>query len=218
MNYICIFSKPPIPGRTKTRLAKAIGAEAAATLARAMLQDLCEVVLQVEYAVPQLWYPPHTHPRDFNNAIPTPFTFHQQCGNDLGERMFQTFSQLLREDSRNRVIIIGGDCITHTAGALYMGFSDLDRYDVIVQPADDGGYVLIGQSHCCADIFKDINWGNKDVYGKTIERLRRAEISYKQLPSTFDVDCVDDLRKIRLFIEKHKRPNTSTWIKQSDWV
>ena len=218
MDYICLFSKPPIPGQTKTRLAMAIGPQAAAELACAMLRDICALILNVEAAVPQLWYPPETSPKDFHDVVPARFTFQKQCGNDLGERMCYTFAQLLSAEANNRVIIIGSDCITHTPSTLRAAFSDLDSHSVIIQPSTDGGYVLMGQSRWCPEVFKNIEWGCKHVYANSIKKMRKAGISFRKLASTFDVDYIEDLKKVRKFIKTVERPHIFAWMKRNDWI
>ena len=218
MNYICLFSRPPIPGQTKTRLAKSIGARAAAELARAMLQDICLVVLQVQNSIPQLWYPPHASYDDFYDAVPRQFTFRAQNGCDLGQRMSSAFAHLLKNNSNNRVLIIGADCITHTQASLCYALSQLESHCVVIQPADDGGYVLIGQSHWSPAAFNNINWGGKNVYENSINNLRSAGIVYRKLSKTFDVDSTDDLVKVMNFIETNDRPFTRSWMKTYGWI
>ena len=192
--------------------------KAAAELACAMLLDLCSIVLQIKEANPQLWYPPEYSPIDFDNIVPSQFTFYQQCGSNLGERMCQTFAQFVREDPRNRVIIIGSDCITHTPSSLQSAFLDLDSYPVIIQPSDDGGYALIGQSCWYPDIFYDIDWGHNNVYANSIKKMRHGGILHRILPYTFDVDCFDDLKKLTQFIEYFERPYTAAWMQKNHWL
>ena len=212
MDYICLFSKPPIPGRTKTRLAKAIGTEAAARLTGAMLQDICAVILQVKHAVPQLWYPPDTSPKDFERVVPSEFTFHPQRGTNLGERMSMTFAYLLQNVSENRAIIIGSDCITHTPDSLCAALRDLNSHRVVIQPSEDGGYVLVGQSSWYPDIFNNIKWGHEDVYAHSINTMRCSGVQHKELSVTFDVDSKDDLMKITNFVGTTQRRHVELWL------
>ena len=218
MNYICLFSKPPIPGQTKSRLATTIGTKAASELACAMLQDICTVALNVKNTVPQLWHPPGTAPQDFDGMVPHAFTFQAQQGDNLGQRMSAAFAHTLEQKQNNRVIIIGADCITHTPNSLCAALSDLNYYRVVIQPADDGGYVLVGQSIWSPALFNDIKWGGKDVYENSIKNMQSAGISYKKLSITFDVDTIDDLVKITNFIETNERPHTRTWMKSYGWI
>ena len=215
MKYICIYSKAPIAGKTKSRLASKIGPETAAELTRAMLEDLCNLALKIKNVSPQIWFAPENSPEDFESIVPPVFTFHRQSGRDLGERMSGTFAKLLKAGSQNQAIIIGSDCITHTCLSVMAAFKALESCSVVIQPAIDGGYVLVGQSCWVPELFVDVDWGSRVVYQQSISKLTRSKIKYKKLSMTFDIDRVEDLRRMKSFIEKKDCPSTFNWLKKN---
>jgi rSAM/selenodomain-associated transferase 1 len=210
-DYICLYAKPPIPGRTKTRLAREIGKEEAAALSCAMLLDLYHQAIHVPHAQVSLWHPPDSCPEEFAYLMPCNISFHSQHGTNLGERMSDTFATLLKGPS-DRVIIIGSDCITHDSDGLQKAFSALSKYPVVLQPAIDGGYVLVGQSRYCPQMFVNIPWGSERVMELTRKCLQQCSIPHYELPETFDIDTPEDLLRLKVFLEKHERAATRKWL------
>lgn len=214
MKYICLYAKPPIPGETKSRLAKEIGEVNAAEFAGSMLKDLCAAVLEVTDAVPQLWSPPDCSYAHFQRYAPPEFTMHRQCGQDLGARMSHTFSKLLADtNGETQAIIIGSDCITHDYQSLTTAFTALDSRELVIQPSSDGGYVLVGQSRWHPEVFEDIDWGTSTVLQQTIENGDRAGINYELLSETFDVDTKQDMQILKEYVRGHKRKHVSEWLR-----
>ena len=218
MDYICIYTKAPIPGQTKSRLARKIGTESAAKLAKAMLLDISNTIDRIDHVAAQIWYPPEHSPQDFAGLIPEKFTFHRQSGNNLGDRLSHTFSELISNHFDRRVVIVGSDCITHTVHSLKKALELLIRYPVVFQPSVDGGYVLIGQSKWNPEIFSEINWGKKEVYHQSLDHLKRLKLKYYSMPVSMDVDTVDDLRRILPWIDKEEKPHTYSWLSENNWI
>ncbi len=211
MNYICIFSKPPIPGKTKSRLAQKIGDVNAANLAKSMLKDICYTMSQVKESKVQIWHPPEYNARHFNGVINGDFSFYKQHGKDLGERMSNTFKDILGSHTNDKALIIGSDCIAHTVEDIETAFSILNQTDVVIQPSDDGGYVLVGQSCWVPKMFENISWGTDKVISQTLTQTKKYKIKFKEMPKSFDIDNVQDLNKLNKFIKKNERPNTTQW-------
>ena len=216
MNYLCLFTKPPVPGLCKSRLAQTIGPDCASKLAQAMIQDICISILGVRNAVPQLWHPPGFTPDQYRESIPAGFSFYPQIGDDLGERMGYTFDFLLKRNPKNRVIILGGDCITPSSEFLDQVFIELEKVHVIIQPSMDGGYVLVGQSHRYSDIFSGLNWGTATVYRESLNLIHKKKIEFKKLPKTFDVDRFNDLVLLSDFTNATASPHVRSWM-QLNW-
>ncbi len=210
---ICIYAKPPIPGRTKSRLAADIGDEAAAALALALLRDTIDQALTVPAARVSLWHPPEASPGDFAGLVPEGLVYVAQDGSDLGERMSHTFCTTLGGDI-SRAVLIGSDCATHSVASLSRALTELETHQVVLEPADDGGYVLVGQSLHCAAMFHDVAWGEGMVMETSRQRLNAAGIKWLELPETFDIDYADDLAKLRAFVADHKRPHTAAWLER----
>jgi rSAM/selenodomain-associated transferase 1 len=215
MKYICIYSKPPIPGKTKSRLADDIGEHAAAELAAAMLKDICDVSSQLDDANVQLWHPPDHHRSEFAQIVPQNFEMRCQEGDNLGERMNHTLSQLLENRKENRAIIVGSDCITCSNATFLSAFSILEKADVVIQPSHDGGYVLIGQSVWRPTVFNNIKWGTNNVMAESLLRIEQNKIRCTVMAPTFDIDTASDLLVLREFIKEHRRPHTAKWFAEN---
>ena len=211
-NLICIFSKPPIAGMTKSRLAKSIGEVAAADLAAAMLRDIIEQVLAVPDAELFIAHPPENNSDEFKFLKYSNINFIAQSGVDLGERMSNVFADLLTRQNLGKAIIIGSDCITVSSEKLQTGFANLSKFPVIIEPAEDGGYVLVGQSVFCAEMFKEVAWGTDTVMEQTRKKLNKAEINFFEFPISFDIDHYDDLSKLASFIQHNSRSHTKKFM------
>ena len=213
MNYLCIYSKAPIPGRTKSRLAQDMGNAFAAGLAKSMLLDLCEIAAGIDSVTTQIWHTPDSDRNEFDANIGEKLTFHKQVGRDLGARLRHTFVNLLnRGTSSNSVVIIGSDCITVNQRILRSIFLDLRTHSVAIQPSEDGGYVMIGKSSNHPEIFDDVAWGTNSVYQSTITKLKKRQIKFKAYKAGFDVDTSNDLEKLKNFITKEDQPHTYAWL------
>ncbi len=212
MDFLCLYAKAPKPGETKGRLANVIGNVAAAALSQAMLSDLCHMTIPLAGINRQLWIPPENQTEDFFNIIPPGFTFHQQQGEHLGARMSHTFQQLLTPAGSHRAVIIGSDCITHNHHNLLQAFAALKDYEIVIQPACDGGYVLIGQSQWHPELFTGIDWGSGMVYSETLKIIEKNCLSHLSLPVSFDIDTIADLERLRNYLIAHPRPETARWM------
>ena len=214
MKHLCIYAKPPIPGRAKSRLAEDIGAEAAADLAAALLKDLYRELLGMPGVEISLWHTPESQPEEFLGVVPESTTFAVQEGANLGDRMRNTCAGLLRE-SDNQVVIIGTDCIFHSKGSIAEAFRLLEGANVVLQPAEDGGYVLVGQSQFCGEMFDGVEWGTEKVFAQTLSKLDRSDCSYCLMPMTFDIDVQDDLSRLVEGLDPGRHLHTSAWVERT---
>jgi len=212
MDYICIYAKPPLPGRTKARLAESIGDEAAAALAKAMLLDLADVVAEVAEAVTLLWHPPDAEPDELLAVWPRPIECRPQQGRDLGERMYNTFRELLADAPGSRALVLGSDCVEHTPATIRQAFAALASRPQVFQPAFDGGYVTVGQAQLSEASFTGIDWGGDQVMAQTRQRLQDAGIAFAELEPVADVDVIDDLPRLARFAARTERRHTSQWL------
>jgi hypothetical protein len=125
-----------------------------------------------------------------------PLTLHAQRGADLGRRMQRALAWTLR-DSRYAVLI-GSDCPALTPAVLRNAFRALRAgSDVVLVPALDGGYVLIGMRRPAARLFHGIEWGSARVLQQTRRRLRQLGLNWVELPALADVDRPEDLRRMQ---------------------
>lgn len=115
----------------------------------------------------------------------------QQAAGDLGEKMWAALSDgLARADE---VLLVGSDCPGLDQAYLNSAFKHLANADLVIGPAEDGGYVLIGCRQLKPDVFKAIEWGESSVLQATLRALEKAELSVALLPERYDIDTPEDL-------------------------
>jgi len=189
---IAVFARAPTPGQAKTRLIPRLGPLAAARLQ----QQLTERALARARAVPgarvTLWT---TAPADDAIARVTAdtvgATVRAQCGDDLGARMAHAFANTL--DGRRPMLLIGTDCPAQTVDDLRAALMALRDADAVVQPAEDGGYVLIGMKAPWPVLFSAIAWGSDQVLAATRARAGAHGVRLAELPPSWDLDRSEDL-------------------------
>lgn len=191
---LLIFCKAPIPGQVKTRLTPSLTPEQAAETHR----QLATTTLQIATAQPccpiQLWCSPNTQSNFFAYAAQTfPLSLHQQQGEDLGARMHYALAKALKNYSY--AMIIGTDCPLLTPTTLQEACIALKKNDIVLAPAEDGGYVLIGCKAPQPVLFEDMPWGSDRVLPLTRERIRQQSLTAFELATHWDVDTIDDYHR-----------------------
>ncbi len=193
-NIIAVFAKPPIPGKTKSRLAKDIGNEKAAEISETMLKYIIKEAEFVRDTQTVIFYPPEFNKDDFKKALPDFKDYLLQEGGNLGERMANAFYLLFNKYRCDKVIIVGGDCVTNTTDIFNDIFAYLAENQVVIHPAVDGGYVMIAQSvYNKKEVFQNIEWGTDSVMSKTRKKLIESQIKYFEMQESFDIDTLEDL-------------------------
>lgn len=124
-----------------------------------------------------------------------PFPFIAQRGDDLGARMHHAMVRALRR--HRAAIVVGTDCPVLSARDLQRAAALLRSNDVVLAPAEDGGYALIGLRKPCAALFEGIEWGGASVLSETISRLRKTGLKWKALRTVWDLDRPEDLKRLR---------------------
>jgi rSAM/selenodomain-associated transferase 1 len=187
------MARHPVPGRVKTRLAAAVGADVACALYRAFVLDLAERLAALPYRV--TWV--HT-PADAPFAALVPGArCRPQRGRDLGERLGAAIDDALAPGP-GPVLAIGADAPHIPAASLAEAASALaGDTDVVLGPAGDGGYYLIGLRAPAPSLFAGIAWSTARVLGATRARAAAAGMRVHLLPPSFDVDEVEDLTRLR---------------------
>jgi len=118
-----------------------------------------------------------------------------QSGGDLGERMALAIQAKLRAGHK-RVVILGSDSPTLPADHLTGAFEALRRAEVVLGPAEDGGYYLIGMTRLHLEPFRGIRWGTRDVFPVTIRRLKESGVSFVEIGVWHDVDTPEDALRL----------------------
>ncbi len=189
---ICIFAKPPRPGGTKTRLSPAIGADNAARVAQALLEDVIDAALRVPGARVIL-----SVSEPF--ALPgRPLPVWPQPEGDLGVRIEHTLRQALRESEC--AIAVGADTPGLTPAMLDHAIKQLESWDAVLGPAHDGGYYLLGLRRCPDTLFENIRWSHRATLDDTIARFQQLGVRHALLPKWFDLDTPKDLTRIRYLL------------------
>ncbi|HEX5639056.1 MAG TPA: TIGR04282 family arsenosugar biosynthesis glycosyltransferase [Burkholderiaceae bacterium] len=189
---IAVFARAPIPGQAKTRLIPRLGADGAAHLQRQLTAAALARARALPGARVTLWTTAASDDADARAAARgVGATVRTQLGADLGARMAHAFSHTL--DARRPMLLIGTDCPAQTVGDLRAAAAALLRADAVVQPAEDGGYVLIGMNEPRPVLFTDIAWGSNLVLAATRTRAEEHGIRLAELPPCWDLDRSEDL-------------------------
>lgn len=195
---IVVFAREPLLGKVKSRLANEIGAEEALAVYQAMLARLGQLLTHAQIAAWDLWVTSNRSHKDFL-SICNKTNIYLQSGQDLGAKMDDAIRQTLLEQNVESTILIGTDCPALTAAYLDQALLALESgVDVVLGPAEDGGYVLVGMRRPIAAVFEDIPWGTDQVMRRTLETLKAKELTYKLLDTLWDVDRPEDLARLQL--------------------
>jgi rSAM/selenodomain-associated transferase 1 len=193
---ILIFAKAPQPGAVKTRLIPALGAQGAATLHAQLVEHTLAMVCAAGTGRVELHCAPNTSNPFFRFcSAKYGIALAAQSDGDLGERMFDAFSEALNTTSH--VILVGTDCPALTVSYLIEALEALrDGSDAVFVPAEDGGYALIGLGKCDARLFEGISWGGSQVMAQTRGRLRELRWRWRELDPLWDVDRPADYQRL----------------------
>jgi hypothetical protein len=181
-----IFAKPPIPGMVKTRLIPDIGAAKAARVYRYCLEYTLAVARQsgLDY---QLFLS-----ADSDDPLFQGEAYRLQRGENLGERMYHAFQELLGRGT-DGALIVGTDCLDLTRMHLQDAAQSLSDHELVLLPALDGGYALIGGTTVDPALFSQIHWSSDRVYDQTMKNARRLNYRVASLESLRDIDTLQDL-------------------------
>jgi rSAM/selenodomain-associated transferase 1 len=190
-----LFTKQPLAGEVKTRLAAGSSPKWAAGVATAFLLDLLERLSQVN-ARRVLAFAPAEAASYFADLAQGRFLLTPQEEGDLGRRMAAFFTAQLQATPR-AIVVLGTDAPTVPLALIEQAFSELDRADVVLGPATDGGYYLVGCAQRVPPIFDGIAWSSSRVLEQTVARLGGAGGRLALLPPWYDVDIIEDWWMLR---------------------
>lgn len=190
MNAIGVFARQPVAGKVKTRLSPALPAGMAAQLYAGMLADTFAAAERANADERWMWWAD-----DAPSTAPPGWRACQQSGADLGERLTDAMAEM-RLAQGDRVLIVGSDAPGLSAAHLDAAIAALAEHDVVVGPASDGGYWLVGASRECAALFRKIPWSSPDVLASTLARAEAASLRVATLEQLADIDEPADLAKL----------------------
>ena len=193
---LVVMAKQPKRGRVKTRIAAAVGEDRAVELYRCALRDTLELALSIAGVAHVVSYAPSTrHARQYFEQVAPDFVLIPQQGASLGERMCGLLKPLLRNHSP--VVVIGSDSPDLPAQFITRAFDMLcSAPDVVIGPAQDGGYYLLGMRSMQPVLFERIAWSTAAVAEQTRTRARHAGLQITDLPPWHDLDTVTDLQAL----------------------
>jgi rSAM/selenodomain-associated transferase 1 len=188
-NTLIVFVKNKIRGQVKTRLAKHVGNDKALDIYSQLLGVLQKEVrkLQIPVFVYFNHYTESSGEWGGSNVFPS-----IQLGNDLGEKMANAFNETLQK--ADRVVIIGSDCPVVTEKTIENAFVQLEKYDVVLGPSEDGGYYLLGMKNYYSFLFSEIHWSTSAVLDETCRKINENGLSFILLETFRDVDDVADYK------------------------
>jgi rSAM/selenodomain-associated transferase 1 len=194
-----VFAKYWEPGAVKTRLAAAIGDRRASELYRLLLATSLRRFAAAEDRHVLAFTPPDRQAGFLELAGPG-WLLQPQAEGDLGVRIKQYFVNAF-QGGADTVVLLGADSPTLPHAYLTQAFVALEERPVVLGPAQDGGYYLVGARDRVPPIFDDVAWGSSQVWRQTIALLQQADCPFAVLPEWYDVDEADDLIRLRSDLE-----------------
>lgn len=203
---LCIFAKPPVAGLSKTRLAAGVGAEVAAELAGAFLQDTWSAAQRLSWARPVV---ASTVEDPALLGLGARSEIWMQGMGGLEQRLECILQRALREGQA--AIALGADSPGLPDERLEEAWQLLAAHDAVVGPADDGGFYLLGVRRYPTGLLDGVRWSAPDTLSQTLDRLHGARMSVARLAPWFDVDVPADLERLRRLLAAGSHHAPRTW-------
>ncbi len=192
---VLVFARAPIAGKVNTRLIPSIGIDAATRLQQDLIHRRLSLLTQSQLCnVTLMCAPDTTHPcfkqckTLYNVSLVT------QSGSDLGQRMSKGIQQAL--EKKPHVIVVGTDTPALSVDIIDEAITQLRQsVEVVLVPAEDGGYVLIGVRQNRHALFEDIQWGSELVMQQTRDKIKQLGLHHYEMKSCWDIDRVEDYRR-----------------------
>ena len=202
---LVVIAKEPVPGAVKTRLAAILGADGAARAAAAMLADTLAVMAEIDAEPWVCFAPPNARARMAHLASGCGLL--AQVQGDLGDRLAGCFAALLGGGAQ-RVVIVAADTPHVPRSTLQAAFALLDQVDVVLGPAVDGGYYLVGAKAALPELFVGVPMGTDAVLRETIQRAIHRRLRIGTVPMLRDLDRLEDLQAALAAGELDRSPRT----------
>jgi len=192
---ILILCKAPIAGQVKTRLIPELNVQQAVDVHIELTRRILALLSDSLLCPIQLWCSPDSSHPFFSDCVDAyQLSLHQQQGDDLGQRMHHAISTALEHASK--VLLVGCDCPSLTVADFEFAIRALQTpQDIVLAPAEDGGYVMIGMTQPYPELFSNMTWGHSAVLETTRQRLGQAGLTINETRQQWDVDIIDDLQR-----------------------
>ncbi len=189
---LIVFVKNLIPNTVKTRIGKETGWKIALAIYTSLVDHLAKRTFTFQNAGLYLFSSLYNERREI---WPSDTYFQVQSRGDLGQKMDDAIRTVLEESEIEKCLLIGSDCPDIDRGIVDRAFQLLDDVDVVLGPATDGGYYLIGGKTPLTPLFENMTWSTHQVLDQTINRCRENNLSYSLLGQLSDIDTYDDWQK-----------------------
>lgn len=204
---LIVLAKNAELGKVKSRLAKSIGDKAALDIYEKLLSYTLEITKELE--VDKFIF--YSNEIDINDSwSKNNFKQFIQFGNNIGARMQHAFKKVFDQGYKS-VVVIGSDCPELSSQIISSAFSELEKKDVVIGPAIDGGYYLIGMNENHPEFFINKKWSTNTVASDTISDFKKLHLDYSILLKLTDLDTIEDVsylikkgnKNIKLFNLEH---------------
>lgn len=193
-DLLIIFVKAPRPGHVKTRIAEAMGPQLAADAYLALVGILIGNLRTLPHV--EVRYTPDDAYLEIPQWVQPTWKTAAQGQGDLGERLVKAFHDGFRSGAE-RVVVIGSDAPEILREDIEAAWSSLNEHAVVLGPAEDGGYWLIGLKSEQPALFEGISWSTNSVFEETMERADAAGLKVHLLRKLSDVDTIEDWRRFQ---------------------
>lgn len=210
ISSLIVFVRYPTKGKVKTRLASSIGENKTTSIYKILAENVIKNFAKVKNTNKYVFYSDESEKILIKKWLGKKFIFSTQEGDNLGERMKNSFEKVFSHGA-NKVIIIGTDIPDLTTEVINNAILKLEHVDVVIGPSDDGGYYLLGMKKYFSEFFENINYSTNEVFSKTINKIDMLGLTFETLPLLQDIDTKGDLEK---WLIEGKNEKLKTRIKQ----
>ena len=186
-NALIVFSRNPILGKVKTRIAKSCGDKKALEIYQQLIQINEQVTSSLNEIESFIFYDEYIDNQTYKKIKPKEI----QEGISLGEKMLNAFNCIKKKGYKN-IIIIGNDCPYITVSLLKNAFENLKNHDYVIGPTYDGGYYLLGMKEINKCLFMKKKWSTKSVFEDTIKDIKKEDKNIFILKKLEDIDYYEN--------------------------
>jgi uncharacterized protein len=186
---LIVFVKAPRPGLAKTRIAQTAGPNRACQIYRELVENVLDGIST--FSNVEIRFTPDDAQGEIQEWVRDKWSARPQGTGDLGERMQRAFAEAFATGAE-RVVVIGSDAPEVCAADVRVAWKELKSHDLVVGPAIDGGYWLIGLRAHQPDLFREISWSSDQVLGQTLTRAKSLELKIQLLRILTDIDTEED--------------------------
>jgi rSAM/selenodomain-associated transferase 1 len=197
IDQLTIFTRYPEPGQTKTRLIDTLGKDGAAALQKELTESTVQKIDQLvkNTTIEPIIYFEGGELTSMQNWLGPDRRYKPQVEGDLGKKLEQVFDEAFNAGAQ-RVVTIGCDCPGLSREHIHRAFDALYLKDLVLGPATDGGYYLIGLKCPNDTLFENIPWGTDKVFEATVSLAQQLCLTIEILEELHDVDRPEDLKHI----------------------